>query len=464
MYVVVAGCGRVGAQLALELSYQKNDVVIIDRNRSSFRRLGSAFNGISLEGVAFDEEILAEAEIDRADAFIATTNFDNTNLMAAEIAKRIYNVPTVIARLYNPQRELTFFKMGIDYICGTTFLAEQIKEKLFQGEELILQHERVELGIQVLEFVVPAEVAGMPAGYLTSGVSSKLLSLARNNVEIPFDDETSLEAGDHALIVMRKEGWEILRNCVTEKALESPACRNYILPRSVEATSVAQPETKKLKIIVAGCSAVGAHLAYLLSFEGHEVAIIEENKEKFKRLPPKYEGLKLEGVCFEEDVLLKAGVKDADAFAAVTKLDNHNLMSSEVARRIFKVPHIVARLFNMDKEMTYQKLGIKYVCGTRIIAHEILERVSKPVLHIRASCFNNMFYLAELACPPSWNGKTVMEVQKNRGIKIAFIGRRSTGHLSDDKFVLKSGDTIMVLGLPSKLQGLEGYLKKNVKG
>jgi len=461
MYVIIAGCGRVGSQLALQLAYQAHDVIVIDKDRLSFRRLGATFNGITLEGVAFDEELLREAGIDKADAFIAVTNFDNTNLMSAEIAKGIYNVPMVISRLYNPKGELTFFKMGVDYVCGTTLLADQIKEKLFQGEELIVQHERLDLGLQVIEFVVPAEADGRPSGDLTSGVSSMVIAILRGNTEIKADPDTPLRSGDHVLIVMRKEGWEILRACMGEEGLQSAVCRNYILPRSKEAAILAGLEEKKMKVIVGGCSAVGAHLAFLLDMEGHEVTIIEENPEKFKRLPSNYQGQIFEGQTHEEDTLRKAGIKDADAFVSVTKFDNQNLMATEVARHVFHVPRIIARLFNTDKEITYQQLGINYVCGTRLLAQTLFERITRPLLIRRASCFNNLYDLAELSCPASWHGKTVSEVAEKAGVKFVFIGRRSTGHLPGENFVLNAGDTIMVVGTPPRLQRIEKIIKRS---
>lgn len=85
MHIIIAGCGRVGSQLALYLSYEGHDVAIIDKDPASFGRLGSTFNGIVLEGVAFDEEVLLEAGIEKAEAYAAVTNYDNTNLMAAEM-------------------------------------------------------------------------------------------------------------------------------------------------------------------------------------------------------------------------------------------------------------------------------------------------------------------------------------------------------------------------------------------
>src|SRR5512137_670918 len=104
MFTIIVGCGRVGSELAKLLSSEGHDVVIIDKNESSFSRLGATFNGMVLVGNGFDLELLKRAGIEKADAFCAVTNGDNTNLVSAQVAKKIFSVPKVFARVYDPQR------------------------------------------------------------------------------------------------------------------------------------------------------------------------------------------------------------------------------------------------------------------------------------------------------------------------------------------------------------------------
>jgi len=96
MYVIIVGCGRVGSELAKILSSEGHNVVVIDRNPESFRRLGQSFNGLTLVGSGFDTELLRSAGISQADAFCAVTNGDNTNLISAQVAKKIFKVPKVL--------------------------------------------------------------------------------------------------------------------------------------------------------------------------------------------------------------------------------------------------------------------------------------------------------------------------------------------------------------------------------
>ncbi len=125
------GCGRQGAYLAQRLEKQGHDVTVIDRNSDSFRRLGPDFHGTMLLGVGIDEDVLRRAGIESADAFVAVTNGDNTNAMATEIARLVFKVPKVIARLYDPMREETYRTMGlVETVCPTVMGANKITELL----------------------------------------------------------------------------------------------------------------------------------------------------------------------------------------------------------------------------------------------------------------------------------------------------------------------------------------------
>ena len=131
--IIVVGCGRVGSQLATMLSNYDNNVTVIDRQEESFEKLGRAFNGSTIVGSGFDESTLQRAGIEDCDFFAAVTQSDNANLMCVEIAKRLYDVPSAIARLYNVAHERTYSQLGIDYVCGTALVAEEIFSKVMSG-------------------------------------------------------------------------------------------------------------------------------------------------------------------------------------------------------------------------------------------------------------------------------------------------------------------------------------------
>ena len=131
--VIVIGCGRVGSQLANMLSDNGSNVCVIDRSAEAFSNLGRNFNGSTIQGVGFDEDVLVRAGVEECDVLAAVTQFDNANLMCAEVASRLYDVPHVIARLYNPDHERAYMQLGIDYVCGTSLVAEDVFSKIVSG-------------------------------------------------------------------------------------------------------------------------------------------------------------------------------------------------------------------------------------------------------------------------------------------------------------------------------------------
>jgi trk system potassium uptake protein TrkA len=129
MKIIIMGCGRLGAHLARRLDREGHDVTVIDRTSDSFARLGSDFQGTMVLGIGIDEDVMRRAGIESADAFIAVSNGDNTNAMAAEIAKLVFKVPRVVARLYDPVREETYHTLGLmETICPTVMASDQVRE------------------------------------------------------------------------------------------------------------------------------------------------------------------------------------------------------------------------------------------------------------------------------------------------------------------------------------------------
>jgi trk system potassium uptake protein TrkA len=130
MKIVIMGCGRVGGRLAGLLDADGHQVAILDTDSYSFRRLPPDFHGTALVGNGVDESVLKRAGIGEADAFIALTQGDNRNVMAAQIAKHIFNVPRAICRIYDPLRQELYSTLGIETFSPTKIFAEMLREKL----------------------------------------------------------------------------------------------------------------------------------------------------------------------------------------------------------------------------------------------------------------------------------------------------------------------------------------------
>ncbi len=151
MHVIIVGCGRVGSELAKLLSGEGHDVVVIDKSRESFNRLGDSFNGMTMVGNGFDLALLRQVGIEKADAFCAVANGDNTNLISAQVAKKIFRVPKVFARIYDPQRAHIYAALGLDIISGTMLFSAMLRDKIIESRFSSYLIESKDLGVIEIE-------------------------------------------------------------------------------------------------------------------------------------------------------------------------------------------------------------------------------------------------------------------------------------------------------------------------
>lgn len=195
-----------------------------------------------------------------------------------------------------------------------------------------------------------------------------------------------------------------------------------------------------------GCGRVGSRLATMLSDNGHNVCVIDKSVDAFANLGRNFNGATIQGVGFDEDTLIKAGIDECDVLAAVTQFDNANLMMAEVANRIFDVPHVIARLYNPDHERAYMQLGLDYVCGTSLVAEDIFSKiVSGHGSHI--DTFGD-FELLRFSLNLAWSDKqsiSVSEIERDHDIRIIAFerGDGSSSSIPTSESVLYNGDLVL---------------------
>lgn len=129
-YIVIAGCGRLGSYLSNQLSREGHSVVVIDKKAAGFAHLSADFSGFRLEGDATQMLTLKAAKTHMAHALIATTHDDNVNLMVAQVARELFKVPKVMARVFDPRREQIYSRLAIETVCPTTVAAAMLLERL----------------------------------------------------------------------------------------------------------------------------------------------------------------------------------------------------------------------------------------------------------------------------------------------------------------------------------------------
>ena len=130
MNVLIVGCGRVGAETARTLSAEGHNVTVLDKHEHSFQRLGTDFNGATLVGNGIDMATLRLAGAENTDAAAVVTNGDNTNVVAAQVLQKIFKIPKVMTRVYDPRRAYIYKQMGLDVVSGTTLFAALLRDKM----------------------------------------------------------------------------------------------------------------------------------------------------------------------------------------------------------------------------------------------------------------------------------------------------------------------------------------------
>jgi trk system potassium uptake protein TrkA len=158
VHIIVVGCGRVGSDLAMNLSEDGHSVVVIDKNKDSFRRLTS-FRGKTLVGSGFDREILQHAEASSADGLAAVTSGDNTNILCARIARDNYNIKNVAARIYDPARADIYMKLGIPTVATSTWTSQQVRRWILPSDDSVQWSDGLGL-MHLVERVLPDALAG----------------------------------------------------------------------------------------------------------------------------------------------------------------------------------------------------------------------------------------------------------------------------------------------------------------
>ena len=183
MKIIVMGCGKVGEQLCRMLESSGNDVTVIDADAANLERLNDGFRGRKVIGIGFDRDILVQAGIEECEAFAATSPSDNVNIVAARIARNIFHVPRVVARLYDPRRAEIYRRLGLVTISMTTWGAERIHELITHNNlDPIMSFGKGEVSLITLE--IPPHLEGRQGKDLTIPGEIQVLVITREGEAI----------------------------------------------------------------------------------------------------------------------------------------------------------------------------------------------------------------------------------------------------------------------------------------
>jgi len=200
-----------------------------------------------------------------------------------------------------------------------------------------------------------------------------------------------------------------------------------------------------VRVIIVGCGRVGSELTIQLAKAGHDVTIVDKRPSAFDRLPPGFEARTMVGLGFDRELLVEAGVKEADAFISVTNGDNSNIVSARVAREYFHVPNVIARIYDPRRAEIYERLNIPTVATTTWGVKQILLMLSHARDEIKESLAGGDLFRMRLEVPRHLIGKPVRSLNVEGKILLAGVDRGGHGFIPVGSSAFQEGDVVHVI-------------------
>jgi trk system potassium uptake protein len=216
-----------------------------------------------------------------------------------------------------------------------------------------------------------------------------------------------------------------------------------------------------MKIIVMGCGRLGEQVSRLMDMEGHEVSVIDVDAEALERLGPDFRGRKIKGIGFDRDVMIEAGIEEADSFAATSSSDNANVIAARIARNVFHVPRVVARLYDPRRAEIYQRLGLQTISSTILGAERIRELLVHADLDPLITFGGGEVCMMTVETPHRLVGQMVKHLTVPGEIAVTAITRQGQAFIPLMGTVLRTGDLIHITVLSSSMERFQDLIELN---
>src|SRR5438270_12875771 len=198
-------------------------------------------------------------------------------------------------------------------------------------------------------------------------------------------------------------------------------------------------------VVVVGCGRVGSELAAELEAQGHTVAVIDKDRNAFRRLPERFTGRAVLGFGFDREHLEQAGIREADALAAVTNGDNSNILTARIARETYEVAHVVARIYDPRRAVIYRQLGIATVAAVAWTTDQVLRRLSPEISVSEWTDASGTVSLLERSLPDSWAGRKLSELDEGSRFRLVALTRCGQARLWGPELVGQEGDILHMM-------------------
>jgi trk system potassium uptake protein TrkA len=217
-------------------------------------------------------------------------------------------------------------------------------------------------------------------------------------------------------------------------------------------------------VVVVGCGRVGSGLARILEDGGHTVAVVDKAQKAFRRLPEGFSGRTVVGVGFDRDRLREAGIEEAGALAAVTSGDNSNIMVARVAREVFGVERVIARIYDPRRAAIYEKLGIPTIATVQWTTDRVLRRILPDAPATEWADPSAAVVLVERPVSPSWAGRRLADLDLEGLARVAALSRLGVGQIPSADLVTQEGDVVYMSVGADRIAELDAHLARDTEG
>jgi trk system potassium uptake protein TrkA len=201
VHVVIMGCGRVGSTLAHSLEARGHTVAVVDQNPDAFRRLGPDFEGVTVTGTGYDRDVLIAAGIERADAFAAVSNGDNSNIIAARVARETFGVQRVVARIYDAKRAEVYERLGIPTVATVRWTADRMLRQIVRDDTTEVWRDPTST-VAMVEVPLHPGWIGRPIRALEEATGTRVAYLMRFGIGILVTPSMALQDGDQVFMLV----------------------------------------------------------------------------------------------------------------------------------------------------------------------------------------------------------------------------------------------------------------------